>query len=212
MKSNLILLSLFVLFLASCGNKPGSGGNSSSSAGIYSVSGTISGLTTAGLKLRNNGVDEITIAAGATHFQFPSLVTGSAGYNVSIWAQPAGASCSLNHYFAPGINGDVGDVTVSCLLTPAILSTGSFSMGTTNYVGVYLDWLGNDPSSYKVGFSVGSPPNEGGAIAGTSNSAYLPGVNAASIQGGMHPAYHFICPSGADNYSSTVCTNAVLVQ
>ena len=66
MKSNLVLLSLFVLFLASCGNKPGSGNNSSSSAGIYSVGGSISGLTTAGLKLRNNGADEITIAPSAT--------------------------------------------------------------------------------------------------------------------------------------------------
>ncbi len=212
MKSNLILLCLFVLFLASCGNKPGSNGNSSSSAGIHSVSGSISGLTTAGLKLRNNGVDEISVASGATHFQFPSLVTGSAGYNVSIWAQPSGASCSLNHYYSPGINGDVGDVTVSCLLTPAILSTGSFSGGSTHYVGVYLDWLGSDPSSYKVGFSMGSAPNEGAAITATAVGAYMPGVNAASIQGGTHPAYHFICPSDASEYRSTVCTNAVLVQ
>ena len=85
-------------------------------------------------------------------------------------------------------------------------------MGGTQYVGVYLDWLGADPSSYKVGISVGSPPNEGSAITATSNSAYLPGVNAASIQGGTHPAYHFICPAGTDDYRSTVCTNAVLVQ
>lgn len=53
-----------------------------------SLGGTISGLTSSGLVLQNNGGDNITIAANATSFSFPTSVANGATYSVSVLTQP----------------------------------------------------------------------------------------------------------------------------
>lgn len=45
-----------------------------------SLGGTISGLSSSGLVLQNNGGDNIAVAAGSTSFTFPATIANGAGY------------------------------------------------------------------------------------------------------------------------------------
>ena len=62
----------------------------------YSVSGTIKGLTTDGLVLRDNGADSTTISANATQFTMPTAVAVGGTYAVTIQDQPTGLTCSVS--------------------------------------------------------------------------------------------------------------------
>jgi hypothetical protein len=71
------------LSLAACG-----GGNAS-------ISGTLSGLLTGNtLVLTNNSTDTLTLSANGS-FSFPTLVTASSTYNVSVSTQPSGQTCTV---------------------------------------------------------------------------------------------------------------------
>jgi hypothetical protein len=82
----------------------------------YAVGGTVAGLAGTGLKLRNNGGDEIDVAAGATTFAFPTRIQSGGAYAVTVVSQPAGPSQSCTVANASGTVGaaDVTNVAVTC--------------------------------------------------------------------------------------------------
>jgi len=82
----------------------------------YAVGGTVAGLAGSGLKLRNNGGDEIDVAAGATTFAFPTRLEAGAAYAVTVTAQPTSPSQSCTVTNASGTVGasDVTSVAVTC--------------------------------------------------------------------------------------------------
>ena len=108
-----------------------SGGNTGTGAGVinnanvtnvvincnktYTVGGTLSGLTTAGLVLKLNNTSSLLIPAGATNFKFASGRQSSTSYEVTIGAQPAGKTCSVSSN-GSGIIGivDITNVAVTC--------------------------------------------------------------------------------------------------
>jgi Big-like domain-containing protein len=63
----------------------------------YSVGGTVSGLTGAGLVLTLNGANDLAVAASSTSFAFPSSVPLGGGiiYSIEIKTQPAGQTCTI---------------------------------------------------------------------------------------------------------------------
>jgi len=71
-----------ILGLSACGGKAS-----------FDVSGTVSGLTTSGLKMKNNDGDEITVPAGATSFRFPKTLNYGDQYNVTFSQQPQHLTC-----------------------------------------------------------------------------------------------------------------------
>jgi environmental stress-induced protein Ves len=90
----------------------------------YTVRGTITGLLGTGLKLRNNGGDEITIAANTTTFVFPTKVASGGSYNVTISASPAGPTqaCSVQNGSGKVVSSEISTVAISC-------STSNFTIG-----------------------------------------------------------------------------------
>ena len=78
--------------LAACGGGGGSGGGPS----MYSVGGSISGLTEAGLVLADNGGDKLPIAANTTTFRFATPITSGATYAVTVATQPTGQNCTVS--------------------------------------------------------------------------------------------------------------------
>ena len=54
----------------------------------YTLGGTISGLSRAGLVL-GKGVDQLTVAAGASSFMMPAAVSFGSAYSVRVVTQPA---------------------------------------------------------------------------------------------------------------------------
>ena len=89
----------------------------------YSLGGTITGLTTAGLVLAN-GTDTVAPAANASSFTFPTPVAFSSGYAVTITTQPTGLTCSVS----------AGTSTMPAMVVTTVLVTCSpnaYSLGGT---------------------------------------------------------------------------------
>lgn len=158
----------------SCTVSRGSGSNVSAvvtdigitcSAIAYKVSGTITGLTLNGLVLRNNGADDLAIAANATTFQFATPVAQGGGYSVVPFAQPAGLTCSVSNGSGTNVRADVGNVGITCSTTH--LAVGGTVSGLTGS-GLVLRNNGGDDLAIAANasaFEFATPVAYGGSYA-----------------------------------------------
>ncbi len=78
----------------------------------YTVGGTVSGLTGAGLVLQNNGGDDLGVS-GDGAFTFATAVAAGAPYAVSVLAQPSDQACTVLHGSGTAA-ANVTDVAVTC--------------------------------------------------------------------------------------------------
>lgn len=79
----------------------------------YSVGGTVTGLTGAGLILQNSGGDDLSITSDGP-FTFATALPDGTAYDISVLAQPSGQLCTVNNR-AGKVNGaDISDITVVC--------------------------------------------------------------------------------------------------
>ena len=85
------------------------------------LSGTVFGLTTSGLVIKN-GTDELTISAGASTFQFGSSVASGATYSVTVKTQPTGKTCSIANASGTMTSAGLSNVQVTC-------ATNSYTLG-----------------------------------------------------------------------------------
>lgn len=98
----------------------------------YTVGGSISGLTGAGLKLRLNGGANLDIAANATAFTFPDGLVNGANFAVTIFAQPAGQTCSVAGGTGTISGANVNTVALNCVdLPPQAFTVGGQVSGLT---------------------------------------------------------------------------------
>ncbi len=89
----------------------------------FTVGGSVTGLTRAGLVLAN-GTDTVAIASGATGFTLPTAVGSGVTYAVTVLSQPTGEHCSLSRSAGTVGAANVGDVAVVC-------AVASHSLGGT---------------------------------------------------------------------------------
>ncbi len=91
----------------------------------YAIGGTVSGLAGTGLVLRNNGGDDLAVAADGS-FTFTTPVADGGSYLVTVAAQPGAPSqtCTVGNAGGNVAGTAVLDVTVAC-------TTDSFSIGGT---------------------------------------------------------------------------------
>lgn len=94
------------------------------SAATFSISVGITGLTTSGLVLRNNGTDDLSVPSGATGFQFATQIAYGGAYNVTVQAQPTGQTCTVSTASGSNITSSVTNVDIIC-------STNNYSIGGT---------------------------------------------------------------------------------
>jgi trimeric autotransporter adhesin len=80
----------------------------------YAISGSVSGLTGAGLVLQTNGANALSIAGSGT-YTFATLPSGSA-YAVTVLTQPGNPSqtCSVGNGSGTVISADVTNVSITC--------------------------------------------------------------------------------------------------
>jgi N-acetylneuraminic acid mutarotase len=100
---------------------------------VYTLGGTITGLTQGGLILAN-GSDQQPVAAGATTFTLPTGVAPGATYTVSVLQQPVGMKCTLTHYTGTMPAANVSNVQVACAQRMWTWMNGSNTAGA---LGVY---------------------------------------------------------------------------
>jgi 6-phosphogluconolactonase (cycloisomerase 2 family) len=92
----------------------------------FTVGGTITGLTGSGLVLKNNGGDDLTVAANATTFQFATAIATGGAYDVTVATQPSNPAevCTVAHPSGTVASAKVTSVAITC-------STSSFKVGGT---------------------------------------------------------------------------------
>ena len=89
----------------------------SCSQNVYSVGGTISGLTVEGLQLIN-GTVTTTVAKDATSFTMVGDVAYGSTYGVSVTAQPKGLKCEVQPGTGSGTMGEAKVTTVKIACNP----------------------------------------------------------------------------------------------
>ena len=83
-------------------------------AALYTIGGTVTGLTGSGIVLTNNGADDLSLASDGA-FAFPSALPGGASYVVEVAVQPSsGRLCTVTNAVGTVGNGHVDDIAVEC--------------------------------------------------------------------------------------------------
>jgi trimeric autotransporter adhesin len=81
--------------------------------GQFSIRGTVSGLTGAGLVLQNNGGNDLPISAAGT-FAFANKLVDGATYTVTVRTQPTGQNCVVRNPSGTIRGADASNVEVAC--------------------------------------------------------------------------------------------------
>src|SRR3984957_11001943 len=80
----------------------------------YSIAGTITGLSAAGVVLQNEGGDSLAVSANSPSFRFETQVAAGGTYNVTVSVQPAGLTCTVSHGSGSNLAAPVTNVSVVC--------------------------------------------------------------------------------------------------
>jgi hypothetical protein len=91
----------------------GGGRSTPTPPSTYTIGGSVSGLTAAGLVLQNNGGDNLTLSANATSFTFAKSIMSGGAYSVTVLTQPAGLNCSVTSGSGTA-SANVTSVSVAC--------------------------------------------------------------------------------------------------
>lgn len=105
----------------------------------YAIGGSISGLTSTGLVLRNGGEDLPIGADGA--FAFVSRVPYGGSYAVTVQAQPRGQRCTVSQGSGSGVGADVTNVQVDCSGLPAPAPVPTLGPWALALLAGALGWL-----------------------------------------------------------------------
>jgi hypothetical protein len=101
----------------------------------FTVGGTISGLTAAGLVLAD-GSDTVSVPAGASSFTLPLGIAYGASYSVTVAAQPTGLTCDVTNGTGTVGAAAVTNVAVTCTDHPP--TVGGSIQGLENVAGLVL--------------------------------------------------------------------------
>jgi hypothetical protein len=93
----------------------------SGAPGMYSIGGTVTGLTGNGLALTTAGEPPLTVAPATTRFVFPYVRATGTPYQVSILQQPAGEACVVSNAAGTVPTGNVTNIAVTCATVPVLI-------------------------------------------------------------------------------------------
>jgi uncharacterized repeat protein (TIGR03803 family) len=91
------------------------------SANTYTVGGTITGLTTSGLVLLNNGGDATTINSNTAQFAMNTGVAFGGTYAITVQTQPMNLVCSVSNGTGSVGAAEVGSVSIACVTNTTVL-------------------------------------------------------------------------------------------
>jgi 6-phosphogluconolactonase (cycloisomerase 2 family) len=141
MQGLLYLIPITLLTLTACGG----GGSTTPGAPVlitYTIGGAVSGLTGTGLILRNNGGDDLTVAASSVSYTFATAVASNGSYNVTVLTNPGSPTqvCAVANATGTA-SANVTTANVSCANAYTIGGTIS---GTPPGTGLILQNNGVD--------------------------------------------------------------------
>ena len=130
----------------------------------YTVGGGVSGLTASGLTLQLNGGNDLAVPVNATSFTFVTSLLSGSTYLVSATHQPTGLVCSVTNANGAVTNGNVTNVSVSCVTALSTLTLSIDDAHAYAHYGMTLDYqitLSNsgNTAANGVAVSLGNPGN-----------------------------------------------------
>jgi 6-phosphogluconolactonase (cycloisomerase 2 family) len=135
---------------------------------IYSVGGTVSGLTGSGLVLKKNGADDLSISSNGS-FTFETMLYDLSAYSVTVGSQPSDQTCTISNAVGTTSGANVTNVAVQC-------RANTFSVGGTvsNLTGSGLVLQNNGGDNLSVSsngtFTFPTEITDGSAYAITINT------------------------------------------
>lgn len=97
----------------------------------FTVGGSISGLTSSGLVLKNNGGDSLTVPVNAKSFVFSTSIASGAAYAVSVATQPSNPAETCTVTNGSGTVGADNVTTVSIACSASGIITTKYTVGGT---------------------------------------------------------------------------------
>lgn len=115
----------------------------------FTLGGTVSGLLGSGLVLRNNGADDVAIAADGAFTFADSLLSGTP-YNVAVATPPSSPTqeCAIANGTGTITDANVTNVAVSC-----VTSTFTISVEVSGLFGLDLEVTNNGTDTLNIDFS-----------------------------------------------------------
>ncbi|TGL88763.1 DUF1554 domain-containing protein [Leptospira congkakensis] len=83
----------------------------------YSISGSITGLASSGLKLSLNGNNSQTIEINSNRFSFTNILTTGSSYAVMITNQPIGLFCTITNGVGLVKDSDITSINITCAMS-----------------------------------------------------------------------------------------------
>lgn len=102
---------------------------------VYTVGGSISGLTGSGLILLDNGGDATSIDANATQFKMNTAIAYGGAYAITVQTVPAGLVCRVSNGSGTMGAGNVTGVSIGCV--PNFTLLYSFAGGSSDGANPY---------------------------------------------------------------------------
>src|SRR5438309_935694 len=121
------LVASALLALSAC-NGRGDGGTGPASS--FAIGGTTSGLSGT-VVLQNNGGDNLTISVNGG-FTFAAALANASPYAVTVFAQPAGQTCTVANGSGTVAEANVTNVTLTC--SAIVFSVGGTVSGLSGTV------------------------------------------------------------------------------
>jgi len=109
------------------------------SANVYTVGGSISGLTGSGLVLQDNAGDNLNVAAKATGFTFPTAIASGGAYAVTVLTQPASPAqvCSVTNGTGTVGATNISNVALSCISVARFVFVANSTDGVSGDVSAF---------------------------------------------------------------------------
>src|SRR5882672_9013652 len=159
--------------------------------GTYTVGGTVSGLTGAGLVLRNNGGNNLAVSANGA-FTFSAPVAAGGAYSVTVLTQPSGQNCTVSNGAGTSTT-NVTSIAVACAgigftVGGAVSGLTGAGLVLQNNGGNNLPIAGSGPFTFSTalanaaayGVTVLTPPaGQGCSVA--NGSGTISGANVTNV-------------------------------
>ncbi|MGA8095777.1 MAG: hypothetical protein WB823_16080 [Steroidobacteraceae bacterium] len=139
----------------------------------FAIGGTVSGLSASGLVLQDNAGDNLAVPSGSGSFLFDTPVAYNGTYDVTVFAQPTGETCTVAAGTGPATQ-TVNDVSVTCVANPTYIvapsagADGMISPSTPQVVnsGGSITFTATPNTGYAVAQWVvdGSAAQSGGSV------------------------------------------------
>ena len=102
----------------------------------YTIGGTVSGLSGAGLVLQNNGGNNLSVSAGATSFMFTTAIASGSTFNVTVFSQPSHPCAVTAGASGMVVSANVTSVVVTCI---DFVLTGSMTSARVGHTATLLN-------------------------------------------------------------------------